>query len=381
MRLAFLYVDAGKGHLTPAIALSDAFQRLGHETTVENLLLVCKAPVFNWMSKHNWRFLLHFPRLEHLVDSNTDIPANARSIRFAATHFHGVKDFKDWYDMEKPDCIVITHFAGANVITPIVRKLHLDIPVFVYAADVFFNLKVGVNPQLDKLYICTQIGKDIVIHNGQPASSIKICPFPLKSSIQLFTPLEKKEAREKLGLKNQFTVLLNLGGEGIGNTDFLEEVVNRKLPWQIVTVGKLSKSTTQAYKRFRKRYPDFNLRTPGFVENINEYICACDVQAGKAGANALMESLYLKRPFLVSELLYTALPTKEFMALYAVGWTENDPKKQISILQSYYNDENAQKIMHQRFSTLPLTFDSDAFAKMILSDIEEYHTKKSHHQR
>ena len=64
MKGAFLYVDAGKGHYIPAVALADAFKDKGHEAVVDDLLLVFKVPFFRWVSKHYWRYLLHHPRLE-----------------------------------------------------------------------------------------------------------------------------------------------------------------------------------------------------------------------------------------------------------------------------------------------------------------------------
>lgn len=378
MRIALLYVDAGKGHITPAKALSDAFEQLGHTTVVENLLLdTCKAPLVNWISKHNWRLMLHIPRLEKIIDAKTDSPFNAQLIRFFSTHSHASKDFKTWFDHNRPDCIVVAHFLAANLIKPIVDKLQLDVPVFEYAADVFFTPNAGINSNLDKLYICTEIGKKLSIEQGQSEDTITICPFPLKQSMMHFKPLSKQEARKKLGLKDQFTVLLNLGGEGIGKTDILEEMVKRNLPWQVVTVGSLSKTTELLYQQFRDNHPDFSLISPGFVDNIQDYICACDVQAGKAGANALMESLYLRRPFLVSNLLYAAWPTKDFMEIHQVGWVENSSKKQVDILQHFCEDKQAQQDMELQFDALPLSFDSDALASMMIRDAQAYYDELS----
>ena len=85
---------------------------------------------------------------------------------------------------------------------------------------------------------------------------------------------------------------------------------------------------------------------------------------------------YLKRPFLVSNLLYAALPTKEFMQRHKVGWTEDSVPKQVSILQDYEQDKGEQEAMQQRFSKLPLSFDSLAFAEMIVEDTKAYYAKK-----
>ncbi|MGE4584340.1 MAG: UDP-N-acetylglucosamine--LPS N-acetylglucosamine transferase [Sphaerochaeta sp.] len=371
MHIALFYIDAGKGHLTPAKALSDAFERLGHTTVVENLFFALDAPLVNWLSKNNWRLLLHFPKIEAKVNPKGDSEFNARLIRYLATHSHALKDFSTWYAQNKPDCIVVTHFLAATLIKPMASYLQLPLPVFEYAADVVYTPILGINPELDRLYICTELGKELAIKAGQPEETISICPFPLKSEMMLSQPLSKQAARAKLKLDDRFTILLNLGGEGIGTTDFLEEVVKRKLPWQVITVGKLSSSTRLQYKRFMEKHPQFLLHTPGFVTNIQDYICACDVQAGKAGANALMESLSLRRPFLVSNLLYAAWPTTIFFERRKVGWVEDSIPKQVDILQSFSNDREQQMTMQKAFEDLPLVFDSDALARMILFDAQQ----------
>ena len=376
MHIALLYVDAGKGHITPARALSDAFQRLGHTTVVENLFATVGAPMINWISKYNWRLQLHFPKMETKVNAKSDTVANAKLVRYVTTHSHAVKDFQDWYEQVKPDLIVVPHFLAASIIQPLVDLLQLQVPVFEYAADVVFTPNLGINKNLDRLYICTEIGRELAIRAGQPEHTIRICPFPLKTELMQSKPLSKQDARKKLGLKDLFTVLLNLGGEGIGTADFLEEVARRNLNWQVITVGELSGSTKLHYKAFKENHPDFPLHTPGFVKNIQDYICACDVQAGKAGANALMESLFLQRPFLISSLLYAAWPTTIFFNRRNVGWVENDVTRQVDILQAYSEDPIQQEAMLQAFAKLPLVFDSDAFARQILDDAAEVRKTK-----
>jgi processive 1,2-diacylglycerol beta-glucosyltransferase len=377
MRAAMIYVNAGKGHYVPAKALADSMQKEGHFASVEDLFVICKAPFWEWYCKYEWRFMLHHPRLERINHRLDDTKLSAALIRyFSCHHTHIRKDFLAWYEKTKPDFIVCTNFLGGNILTPIVQELKLDLPVFCYAADAFNNPTAGCNKAIDLLYIPTFIGKELVVAKGQPEEKVKVCPFPLQSEIQQLPFLTKQEARKKLGLQECFTVLLNLGGEGIGNTDFLEEVARRNLNWQIVAVGKLSVTTSLKFSHFLEKYPSFTLLTPGFVNNIGEYIYACDVQSGKAGANALMESLALKRPFLVSNLLYAARDTRSFLQKHKVGWVEDNCKKQVDIVEKYDKNVQEQKEMETHFDNLPIQFDSDAFVHMLFEDVKTFHARK-----
>ncbi|HKM07429.1 MAG TPA: UDP-N-acetylglucosamine--LPS N-acetylglucosamine transferase [Sphaerochaeta sp.] len=377
---AFLYVDAGKGHYVPALALAEKLEQQGHKALVEDMFLVCNTPFWSSYCKKEWRFMLRHPRIEGIYHRLHDTKAIAALFRFLSLLPPLKRGFHAWYKHTMPDFIVCTNFLGANCITPIVQKLGLPIPVFGYAADVFNNPTAGFNKKLDLLYIPTFIGRDLLLAKGHPPDRVKVCPFPLKSSIEDLPKLSKEEARSHLGIHDKFTVLQNFGGEGIGNTEFVYEVARRGLPWQVIVVGKLTNFTKKRFAAFQKQYPNFSLYTPGFISNIGEYIYACDVQVGKAGANALMESMALSRPFLVSDLLYAARDTTTFLNKYHVGWSENKTKKQIDILQAYYQDTEEQSEMEKRFASLPLRFSSESFVLDILDEVAKWkrmHTNKN----
>ena len=373
---AMLYVNAGKGHYVPAKALADSLQRNGHTALTEDMFVALNSPFWEFYCKFEWRFMLRHPKLERAFHAMDDNKFSAFLIRNISIRMHIKRVFLAWYEKTKPDFIVCTNFLGGNIITPIVQNLHLDIPVFCYAADAFNNPTAGYNPKIDRMYIPTFLGRDLLIKKGFAPEQVKVCAFPLQSTISRLAFLTRQEARKKLGLSNMFTILLNFGGEGIGNTEFLHEVVKHKLPWQIVVVGNLSDTTLSQFARFQEKHPEFTLHTPGFVTNIGEYIYSCDVQVGKAGANSLMESMALARPFLVSDLLYAARDTTTFLQKHQVGWTENHTSRQVDILQQYYQNPNEQKAMEERFASLPLTFDSDVFLQMLLEDTQRFHSEK-----
>ena len=255
------------------------------------------------------------------------------------------------------------------------EKLNIDIPVFQYAADVFDTPLSGINKKLTKMYLPTLVGYRNAIKKGQPEETVSLCPFPLQPYIKNSERISQKEARNKLGLKDKFTVLFSLGGEGIGHSDFLYEMAGRGYDWQIVAIGGVSKTTNAAFDRFCQEYPDIDFKRPGFVNNVNEYLIAANIQIGKAGANALMESIYLHRPCIVSDLLYAARATKDFFAEYKVGWCEGNVSKQVDIVEACAKEPNFLEKVDNHYSNLPLKFDSDEFAEQILKDTKDYYDK------
>jgi processive 1,2-diacylglycerol beta-glucosyltransferase len=204
-----------------------------------------------------------------------------------------------------------------------------------------------------------------------------LSPFPLKAGVDEYYNLSKEDARAQLGLEqNKPTVILNLGGEGIGNADLPRALVKRGLDYQVIVLGNPSKETLFKFKIFKREFPNNTLITPGFVSNVGVYIKACDVQMGKTGANSLLESMYLKRPFLMSQLLYTSKAFVDFIEDYKIGWAENNVQKQIDILENYFSDEQEQKFISDVMENLPINFSSDAFIDMILEDYKEFDTEE-----
>ena len=377
MRGAFLYVNAGKGHYTPAVALSESFSKMGHEAILEDLFITVNSPFWEWFCKNDWRFLLHFPRLEGTMHGLTDNKLSNIAIQIAAIMPNHVAAFKKWYEANKPDFIVSTNFIGGVVLPPILKKLKIHIPVFQYCADAFDTPKTGIFKMITKMYAPTDIGCRIAIRKGQPVYTVSKCPFPLQAYIKNTEIISKEDARKKLGLKNKPTVLMGLGGEGIGNTEFLDKMLEKGYNWQVVAIGGKSKTTEAAFKRFTEEHPEVDFYHPGFVKNVNEYLLACDIQIGKAGANALMESLYLHRPFIISQLLYTARPTKNFFDEYRVGWAEGNVSRQVDIVARYFTDAKLQEEVAEAFKNLPIEFSADKFIELILKDYEEYRKKNT----
>lgn len=373
MRGAMMYVNAGKGHYVPAKALADSFIKAGHEVIVEDLFMATDSRFWEWFCKYDWRFLLHHPHLESICHSLTDNRLSYYLIRSAGLSKSHLDNFQNWYNKVKPDFIVSTNFIGGIILPAITKKLGIDIPIFQYAADVFDSPKSGINKDLYKMYLPTELGCKNAIRKGQPESTVSLCPFPLQQSMSNFERKSKQEMRAKLGLKDKFTVLLALGGEGIGNADFLYKMVDRGYNWQIVAIGGMSKSTNKLFDKFCASFPYVDFVRPGFVQNVNEYLTASDVQIGKAGANALMESIYLHRPCIISQLLYAARATRVFFADNFVGWCENSVSKQVSIVEACYNNSSTLDTMSDRYSTLPITFDTDAFREHIIRDTQDYY--------
>ena len=366
-----LYVDAGKGHYIPAKALADSFIRAGHEATVDNLLLVLGSKFWNIMTKYSWRAMLHVPRLEPLLTNSVDSRFNAYLMKRVVEMDKYKNVFSAWLEKERPDFIVSTNFIGGAVIPAVLDKLHLNIPVYQYLADVFDTPRIGVNNKLDMMYAPSDLGVSNAMKRGQSPEKVSVCPFPIQYKFESYNPKSKEAARKELGLENKFTILLSLGGEGIGSSALLYKLAEAGLDCQVVTIGGRSGSTDRNFARFRKRYPEFSLYQKGFVDNVPDYLTACDIQIGKAGANSVMESIFMKRPFIITQVLYPFEASLDFLRTYPIGWGENDTNCQVEIIKEYMESKTLRDTVETAFQNLPLSFGADKFREVLIKQIQK----------
>lgn len=110
----------------------------------------------------------------------------------------------------------------------------------------------------------------------------------------------KEQAREELGLVDHPTCLVSLGGEGLSGS--VEEIVGRlhkhSLKPQVLVVCGRNRSLRIA---LRKKYEsDSRVHIMGFVQNMADYLAACDVVVGKSGPASVMEALAVGRPVIVT---------------------------------------------------------------------------------
>ena len=368
MKGAFIYVDAGKGHYVPAVALAEAMRDMGDEAIVEDLFIVFKSPIVRWVSKNYWRYLLHHPKLEKRVNEISDNRSAHDLIEHLKISPRGFNNFKRWYYREKPDFIVSTNFMGATLLPALIERMGVKCPVYDYVADLFDQARCGIDGKITKVYVPTEIGVEHTVAMGQPESTVVLSPFPLSKKFETMEKVGKAEARRRLGLKDKFTILYNLGGEGIGSPELLYSLEKRGIDAQIVVIGGKSKTTEVEFALFKKKHPGYDLEMRGFVDNVPLYIMASDMQMGKAGANSLMESLYLKRPFLVSEVLYMARSTPLFFKEHYVGWCEDDTEKKADIIERFYRNEDERKRIENEMENLPIEFSASKLVEMMKKD-------------
>ena len=369
-----VYIKAGKGHYVPARAVNEQMEAVGVESQLVDFFDYLDIHSVEDINQGIWRLMLRFPFIERRFVKMMD--QSEVGIKFFVWMMCKLRKKKFLENLKefRPDFIFTTHPYPETVFARLSKKLGLNIPVYYYATDVFTSPASGIWPEARCVFIATEEGRQRLIEKGASPDFVRICPFPLQSSVASVPHISKKEARKKLGLKEDvFTIQLNLGGEGLGSLSLLESILKEDLPVQVVVIGGIreemklhlnlvisSNKTTNASVEIR-----------GFIDNVNDYLAASDVIVGRAGINTIVEAIYAHRPFLITELVYTVLPSAEFVEKYHVGWNASDDKdKQIGIIHELL--ENPEKLdeIDKAFDAVPIEYSARKLAEIVKNDAE-----------
>ncbi len=366
MKPAFIYVNAGKGHYIPAKALYDTYTEKGEIALIEDLFEILESKNMKQLIQDNWRYFLRHPATQPYAYQVIDNPVNAFILKAILNNRAHMKAFDEWMKREKPDLLLSTNFIGGLILPNALESLGYDIPVFQYAADCVATPRVGVNNKIKYMYLPTIQGIRNAIKAGMHADKVRLSPFPLQYRIENSRRLGKKEAREKISLEDMFTIALSVGGEGICRLEILKETDSRGLNIQFILLGSISDETRGKLEEIRKDIRNIKIVTPGFVDNINEYIEASDMTMGKAGANSVMESIYLKRFTLVSDQLYPFESAREILEENHIGRVENSIRQQADIIEELMN--HPERVKDENFEKTGIVFSSRSFIEMLLED-------------
>ena len=379
MRGLCVYVDGGKGHYVPAKAVQEELQAMGIDTVLEEFFDYLDIRWMGRINKSFWRTMLRMPALERHISKFNDSDSNGMewAIRFADKHC--TRMLQANLEEFRPDFVFATHPYASTVLSEMFDYLGIDIPVYYFATDVFSAPVAAVCDKLRRFYISTEEGVEVVRSMGQARNTIELAPFPLQRSVADVRKLDKKETRKKLGLDaDLFTLQINLGGEGLGSLYLLESLIKKNIPMQIVILGGMDKNMSKKINGIidKSGNTDVKVYCKGFVNNVDEYLAASDIIAGRAGINTIVEAMYAHRPFLITELVYTVIPSADYVEKYKVGWNCTGKRKEsVEIVLDYAEQPEKLAELDANFNSIPIEFSARHLAEKVASDAIYKHSE------
>jgi FMN phosphatase YigB (HAD superfamily)/UDP-N-acetylglucosamine:LPS N-acetylglucosamine transferase len=362
-RGACLYINHGNGFKAPSEEISRALEENGCTMVTLDFFKEIGAAGNDRIWKSLWDFCLRHPRF-----LKANIKIQIRPVMDLVFFFYRAtfeRKVLRWLDAYQPDFIVATHFLTTFLIPPVLKRHRREIPVFGYDAEVVQAHPINLSPLITGYFVPTKEAGDRLTALGQPPQTIIGCDFPIdRKFLQEFPTVS--ETRNKLGLSDRFTLLLSFGGDGVGPVDLVRRAAEEKLDLQIAVITGRSDTTRKAMEQIKKEHPEADIRIFGFVDNMQEFLHACDMTAGKAGMNTSFESIYMNRPVIVTRAMENEEPVARYLSSNNYGWDSRDTEGQLAILKTILADRTILDEKAAAMKNCPVKFGSGNMAAEII---------------
>lgn len=347
-----LTVTAGNGHNSAANAVKESLEKQGAEAMVVDLLHeYCDNKTFIWIQEKGYAlacqylvgifnaFFRHYQKSDPKKYYKS--PVQPGILKLYDKLLKLINEYK-------PDAIYCSHFLPCVMITNL-RKIY-PIPakvysfVFDYAVCPFWEAATGIDHLLvpNESYYPTMISKGF--------KREQLLPYGLTVNEKFSMKIDKRQAREQLGLKDEiFTVLVMFGGGfWSGNYKIVKNLVKhiqgRSL--QIIVANGRDEKSKKKIDRLKPR-GGIKIINYGFSKNVDVLMSAADVIIGKAGGVSVTESLNKYLPMICCKKLpeQEKVNVKMLVSEGAARQYKSD-KMLISVVKEFLN--NPRQLIEMR---------------------------------
>ena len=174
------------------------------------------------------------------------------------------------------------------------------VPVVHFATEPLDASALWSEPRAERVAVPSRAALRDLKRMGVAEDKLDLVGYPVQQPF-LHAP-SKGQARCALGLEDTFTCLVAFGSEGVSRGNSVERTVRALLEIgvQVVAVTGRNERLRERLETLAHTTPDARLSVRGFVNNMAEYLAACDLVVGKAGPASVMEALAVGRPVLVT---------------------------------------------------------------------------------
>lgn len=356
-RVLILFSDTGGGHRASAQALSAALHQLYPSHVQVDMLDffvdITRGPFANfpaqyaYMAKHPWMWNLTY----HFAKT----PPGRFSTELALSML-GAGRIRNVFKQYAPDLILSVHPLVNTVSLRVLNRLNPGTPFVTVVTDLAGAHPTWFNKRADMIYVPIDECAKLALDSGVPRNRITIHGLPVRKDF--WSPARpQEELREELGIMMDVpAVLLIGGGDGVGGLKAITEHVVNALheasdtPAQLVVI--CGKNAQLCEYLSTKSWP-VPLIAKGYVNNMSDWMAACDIICTKAGPGTIAEALIRKLPIVVTAFL----PGQEeanvkFVESQGVGVFADKPKDIASVVISWLSNPTLLKTMSERAGLL-----------------------------
>lgn len=335
--------NTGAGHQSISDSLMEQFSAMP-ETEVQAMdgfelpgwIGIHGSKIYNFMLRHTpgifnaaWKLTMAYPPrltvLSHLCDR-----------RFMET----IRTFH-------PDLILTVHSLFNSVVTQILKRHSLNIPVVVLQADLVDIHSTWCNPDAYMTICPTREAYDASVRQGMHPEKLKIMSFPIRSR---FCNAARQADRNEFDASRPLRCLLMSGSEGSGALEAYAEAILVNTDAELTIVcGHNRKLHDTLQKSLDVKYGK-RAAVLGFVPDIEQEMLRSDLLIARGSPNTLLEAVTMGLPVAV----FGPVPEQErgnarLMTDHNLGVVCESPADAPKVIRSLTSD-NAARLKEIRAS-------------------------------
>ena len=296
MRFLILSCNTGEGHNAAARAMKQRIEYEGHEAVMLDFMMLKGKRASRIVGNAYVNIAKYTP---HFFQMLYHIALHISSDRWKSPIFWAnalmAKRLRAYLDENDFDAVIITHLYPAETLTYLRRRGELRVKVLAIATD-YTCIPFWEETDCD-WYISPH--EDLIpeyVARGMDAD--RLYPLGIPVNMEFARHADAGEARRRLGLNSDAPMYLIMGGSmGFGKIQaFAFELCRRKQESaQVVIIcgnnRRLQRILTKELSIMK------NVQILGFVNNVSDYMDACDVLFTKPGGLTSTEALVKNVPF------------------------------------------------------------------------------------
>jgi len=339
----------GGGHQASAEALRDAFnERYGARLQVDmvDLWQDHTFPPLNQIPK-SYRFLVDdAPWLYKFFYKVGEKPQAMEPLFTAASRVLS-RPISQVIHRSNPDLIVSVHPLMQEIPLRILRRMRRSIPFVTVVTDLINAHALWFNKDVTLCFVASNTAYNMALQAGLRPEQLRLYGLPIRPAFAR-PPRPKLELRRELGMHPDApAAIIVSGGEGMGRVAEIARVVAERLTagsqsggppaGQLVVVCGRNEVLEQELRAVVWPIPTI---VKGYVDNIWDWMAACDCIITKAGPGSIAEALALGMPI----VLMGYIPGQEtgnvpYVLRHGAGVYVEEPQQIAEVIAGWFRRE------------------------------------------
>jgi UDP-N-acetylglucosamine:LPS N-acetylglucosamine transferase len=355
--ILILTSKTGGGHVSLAEALRDLLERRvpTAESVYEQYAADAQTPAITIVDPQPGFFHLHYRFVSRKALWLWAAEFHFFDAPWRAMLAHRVfarlvcQQLTDLLDKVRPDLIITTYPFLSYEVKRVLERRSPAIPLVLLFSDANSVHAAWLTERwADATFAATRETYEQALAAGFDPHRLHLVGWPVRAQFfraYLSGKDAQKESLTHMGLAhNRFTIFLQGGGEGATRIESAIDTMLVKGPLthelQIILAAGTNTSLLERYKNM-----PYLVVLP-YTKEIAPFMAAADVIMGKAGPNALFESVTLNKPFIATSFI----PGQEqenlsFIQRHGLGWVALRPQEQLALLSSLVHNADEMETM------------------------------------